>query len=1253
MPWDFASLADASQCDQFYAGDQFKLFKRQALKLPSYVKFSQNYFNPKWSGERRLKNVVMLMEWVPALAQRSLIPKDETLTPQQDEAVERAIELFSRSSERLDAAAIVAVISAACDLDIDNDDLRQVVAQFNEEEHASQQLSRGSSLVSTTSDVLVRTRTAGQETAMQLLRGISRQLSRGTSRSLDRDGIRRLLLSAKFREEYHGHFTVAVSLAEAATIRRIMHLKGRQPDLVIDGASDTALALRVLPAGNVLLDTSQQFHANFIEAIKAPIAYSAYQEEASCQVMRFINSDMHFSESQLNMLLRLLHSNTERERRRFFVLMIGCRRRLQLKYESTPVMKLFSISDEWALLRQRAQSSFVRSRLAQMGKQYGDAFTFIRGASPIIKAPEMLGAFMWLGDSSMTPREAVDFIRVNDKDKDGGLNFEEFVAMINTNVDPNEEDDSVGEALLEDSVDATEPMLMRSATGTVYDHVKPMRTSSIRLLESQDAKDRAAALQAEEISEREEYEAMVRETALEQERQNQAQPGGPNPRIEYQSDGERKTPAKFTWWFTRPRDPKALKWGGSGNVSRSAVRTPYPEGNPPLKGGEVTRVMSSSFLQVPLEIKQDARDRSSRLDKFSISMHVRFETLPKAKETTALLATMQEDVAGSRASAFVFVDSKGQVRFGDGTALFGANDGVTKIRPMHWYVISVAVDAAEQRCAKIWINGTPHCTVEQGSHQLKRQGMHSLNETLCVFGSSEKKQMLGVKLLTMMTLQTNFLDDARAKAIYDGAEEGFVAEKGGTKAGSVQLARLHSAVGYTEAEARIGQLKAAFASIRKFTRAEVVYALTTVYKPSGKKLDEVATDGMILTIENASESMLGSRAETTDGKGKGKLVGYKVRGVRVGDTSGGLESDGYCRVDFESGHPAGRGTGGWNIPMHTIRVFSKLAAPDPATFCASKTEDDELIRDFEAGGFAILDPDADGKHKTVPFGTKGYDVCIYCNMCGPSTQSGSSYCRKCRKCEVCCGKEPGCTYGTPKLGREDVEEAEQAVFEILRIGIPVACFDAMAAILPQIQEELSAPVQPRGGGYRRPRHGRQVTEQEAASVSVTASDFLVVQVLEPIAKPGPMESEQDGKREQTARAQGESKMVEGEKEMGEEDEKEEGGEDKKMFRFDPSSFPTELQTVIAGEDLTGLMVLARFGIYHKSSLVVAVSNRVQEVGDVGVAMAALRAAIARADQPDAKHQTDDTSTDDEDVHDDVGAAATDFDSDQLGPFDVN
>ena len=262
---------------------------------------------------------------------------------------------------------------------------------------------------------------------------------------------------------------------------------------------------------------------------------------------------------------------------------------------------------------------------------------------------------------------------------------------------------------------------------------------------------------------------MIKEMHAEQERENQSQPGGPNPRIESVSaDGGRQTsPWKLTWWFTRPnRDPKAMKWGGSGNVSTSAVRTDYPVGEPPIKGGQVTRVMSSTYLRLPLEIKQDAKDRGTKLDRYSVSMHVRIESgMPKGKDTLALLATKDDD---STSKAFLFLDGKGDVRLSDGTVLFGTLDETrVHLKPMRWYVISIAVDAAAGN-ARVWINGKLHCIAE-GAAQIKRQGMHSLGETACVFGSSEKKEMAGIKLITMMTLQMNVLDDERAKAVYGEA----------------------------------------------------------------------------------------------------------------------------------------------------------------------------------------------------------------------------------------------------------------------------------------------------------------------------------------------------------------------------------------------------------------------------------------------------------------------------------------------------
>ena len=65
--------------------------------------------------------------------------------------------------------------------------------------------------------------------------------------------------------------------------------------------------------------------------------------------------------------------------------------------------------------------------------------------------------------------------------------------------------------------------------------------------------------------------------------------------------------------------------------------------------------------------------------------------------------------------------------------------------------------------------------------------------------------------------------------------------------------------------------------------------------------------GAVLTHANAS---IGLRVHTTtshSGKtGDGTLLGWKHSGSRSGDTSGGLSSDGYCRVDFDSGGP-------WNV----------------------------------------------------------------------------------------------------------------------------------------------------------------------------------------------------------------------------------------------------------------------------------------------------------------------------------------------------
>jgi hypothetical protein len=52
----------------FYQLNSFRLYRRSPIHFPQYLACSSNYFNPKWIGERRLKNVVCVLEYIPRAA---------------------------------------------------------------------------------------------------------------------------------------------------------------------------------------------------------------------------------------------------------------------------------------------------------------------------------------------------------------------------------------------------------------------------------------------------------------------------------------------------------------------------------------------------------------------------------------------------------------------------------------------------------------------------------------------------------------------------------------------------------------------------------------------------------------------------------------------------------------------------------------------------------------------------------------------------------------------------------------------------------------------------------------------------------------------------------------------------------------------------------------------------------------------------------------------------------------------------------
>ena len=119
-----------------------------------------------------------------------------------------------------------------------------------------------------------------------------------------------LLVSGILHPQHIGRYYVAVSLAEAETIRRILHIRKRKDPSHVIPHANTELALRYSPMssptapiagdGGIIFDASHgwQMKGTTATPFEAAVAHSSY---------RFFDCDMHFPLPALNVLVRSLH----------------------------------------------------------------------------------------------------------------------------------------------------------------------------------------------------------------------------------------------------------------------------------------------------------------------------------------------------------------------------------------------------------------------------------------------------------------------------------------------------------------------------------------------------------------------------------------------------------------------------------------------------------------------------------------------------------------------------------------------------------------------------------------------------------------------------------------------------------------------------------------------------------------------------------------------------------------------------------
>ena len=321
VPWSVHTLADAAA--PFKEGSisplsQFALHGRTSLAFPEYLSVSRNHYNKDWLGDRRCKNAIIVMEWCPSMSGLLPLQSARALTQVQSERMHKALQLFDvRGDGRFDAESLQVILSSFGDTMSKSD----IKALF---------LARGSETLST-------------------------------------EQVLELVADGSYRQEESGRHFVLLSLAEAETLRCLIHL--RQGKSLIDG-SDAAIALRCVTAGDVVLDVSRS-------TLNTPVNQAA----ASHAAFRFFDCTMHFREADIAILLRVLTAS-KADRMCFFASMMACRRRLAKRWEETPLVALFSLfEDEWSIVVQRAVIHRLRGAVADRGLLAHDAFVLFDGRS--------------------------------------------------------------------------------------------------------------------------------------------------------------------------------------------------------------------------------------------------------------------------------------------------------------------------------------------------------------------------------------------------------------------------------------------------------------------------------------------------------------------------------------------------------------------------------------------------------------------------------------------------------------------------------------------------------------------------------------------------------------------------------------------------------------------------------------------------------------------------------------------------------
>lgn len=325
---------------------------------------SNNYYEKGWGlkTHRRLKNVIIIMEFCPSKSMLVDVNEGKSFSVAQEKILKRAFATSDgKMAERIKVSEVKEVLRA---VDIIGDD---------EKEKQS---------------VLSNLDPNGTVSFDELNQVLSRKIQ---------------------TKVQAGRYYVALSLAEAQCMRLAIHGQHKTPFLP---GTDAIVALRT---ERTMLDST----VGFEDA-------QAYQHTAAQACYRFIDSAINFAPKEVNVLLRALQEEQPDERSKFFMEVRSNRRRKQTDPNATPLKKVFSVQDEHNVLQYRIAVGRITALLKSRGMYARDAFAaFDQNRDGMLSGSELQAGLNWLG-LKLDTMLLRHFMMELDKDRDGYINLEEF-----------------------------------------------------------------------------------------------------------------------------------------------------------------------------------------------------------------------------------------------------------------------------------------------------------------------------------------------------------------------------------------------------------------------------------------------------------------------------------------------------------------------------------------------------------------------------------------------------------------------------------------------------------------------------------------------------------------------------------------------------------------------------------------------------------------------------------------------------------